>query len=271
MQLPSGTFPHAHTRARVRSQAFTLLELLVVITIIAVLTSLFLPALGKAKVKSQTAVCAGNMKNWLYATELYVDDHNDQLPPFGDLSTDITKPYWHMKLAPYMGKKLEADTDYSNTGIFDDELRRCPGGRVGPPPFYTRSLPDWNCWIGANFGGLSEPMAAPFYYADHCPPLKISRIRRPDDAMAYMDTITHYVYSPVGTRYRFTVDMDHDGTPDSMGYYDYSPYNFARPTVHNNGSNVALLDGRVERVPFQKLWQLTPENQVSHSYWRLED
>ena len=263
--------PVPQLRGRFPSHAFTLIELLTVIAIITVLVGMLLPALSKAKSKSQTARCATNTKNWLYATQLYADDHTDQLPPFGDLSTDYTKPFWHMKLSPYLGKKVQENTFYGETVIFDDELRRCPGGRRGPPPHYTEAFGDWNCWIGANFGGLSEPGLAPFYYADRGGSMKLSRIRKPDDVLIYMDTLTHFVYSPMGSRYNFTLDLDHDGDVDSMGAYDFCAYNFARPTVHNNGSNVGLLDGRVERVPFQKLWQLTPDRKMAHSYWRLDD
>jgi prepilin-type N-terminal cleavage/methylation domain-containing protein/prepilin-type processing-associated H-X9-DG protein len=251
--------------------AFTLVELLAVISIVSILAGMLLPALGKAKTKSHTARCAANTKNWLYATQLYADDHNEQLPPFGDVATDYTKAFWHMKLAPYLGKKTEDNIFYGDTAIFYDELRRCPAGSRGPPPHFTRAFDEWNCWIGANFGGISEPGIAPFYYADRNPSLKTSRVANPDDILIYMDTLTHFVYSPMGSRYVFTLDMDHDGQVDSMDYYDYCAYNFARPTVHNNGSNVGLLDGRVERVPFKQLWQINAEKRVTHSYWRLDD
>ena len=66
------------------SRAFTLVELLVTISIIAILVAVLLPSIARAKAKSQTSVCASNMKNWAYATQLYADDFNDTLPPFGD-------------------------------------------------------------------------------------------------------------------------------------------------------------------------------------------
>ena len=265
--------PRLALRGRSRA-GFTLIELLVVIAIIAILASMLLPALGKAKSQAQTTRCASNMKNWAYATIMYLTDYDDRLPLFGDLSTDYTKPFWHAKLAPYVAKQVQPGKLFSDTAIYSDELRKCPGGRIGPPPFSKGSIAsykEWNCWIGANFGAFGKPLSAPFYYGDQTPPLNVARIPKPADAMLFMDTLTHYVYSPVEPSYRFTLDLNHDGQVDTMPQYPEVAFNFGRPTVHNDGANVTLLDGHVERVPFKKLWQLDSSKKVVHSFWFMDD
>ena len=75
-------------------QGFTLIELLVVIAIIAILASLMLPALAKAKHKAVETRCLNNFKQLTLATTIYTSDFNDYMPYPNWGSSAASGPGW---------------------------------------------------------------------------------------------------------------------------------------------------------------------------------
>jgi prepilin-type N-terminal cleavage/methylation domain-containing protein len=62
-------------------RGFTMVELLLVIAIIGILSALLLPALSKARSRTQTITCLGNLKQLEFCCLLYGEDYRDFLPP----------------------------------------------------------------------------------------------------------------------------------------------------------------------------------------------
>jgi prepilin-type N-terminal cleavage/methylation domain-containing protein/prepilin-type processing-associated H-X9-DG protein len=90
-------------------RAFTLVELLVVIGIIAVLVAILLPALSRARASANTAKCLSNMRNMQVAHWMYVNDHKGRLVQAG-LShgghTSSEPVAWVTTLQPYFQDHL---------------------------------------------------------------------------------------------------------------------------------------------------------------------
>lgn len=278
-----------HARKAGAQAAFTWVELVVVIATVTLLAVTQVLAVNRARPKSQTARCSSNMRLWGMASAMYLAEHNDHLPCYAHSGTDVTRPFWYGALAPYVARVTEPAGSFltqpgitlTATQIYTNEVRKCPGGSYSAPDSHpgawnpkSSGVNGWNCSIGANFGGYGNPPSGPFYYAVVSstlnPPLKVTRIRKPADAMIFMDTVTSYVYSPVHASYKFSMDMNGDGKVDSMSS-STAAYNSGRPTVHDGGANVTLMDGHVERVSFEKLWQVNAAGNVVHSFWYLED
>ncbi len=107
---------------RSRPKAFTLIELLVVIAIIAILASLLLPALARAKAKGQRTVCLNNLRQISLFMQLYTEENNDTFPAHRNqgLNTADAAPslnnWWGTTIVTYGGGRSNLFHDPSING-----------------------------------------------------------------------------------------------------------------------------------------------------------
>ncbi len=129
LQANPGTQGRSPTPLRCTGRAFTLVELLVVIAIVAILASLLLPALGRAKAQALNAACLNNLRQLGIATRLYSDDHEERLPSAEILPSQPIDPRNPLPricdiLASYVGRA--AGTNTNSATVF-----RCPVDKRG--------------------------------------------------------------------------------------------------------------------------------------------
>ncbi len=121
--------------------AFTLIELLVVIAIIAILASLLLPALAKAKSKARRTVCMSNYKQWGLGITLYCDDNEESLPreSFGAGTTlnnwaqvkdPLNQDVWYNAVPSYVAHRRAADHSTNKVSFYEaGSFFHCPDAK----------------------------------------------------------------------------------------------------------------------------------------------
>ena len=116
-RIPRGfTLVELPVVSRRKAAGFTLVELLVVIGIIALLISILLPALGKARAQSQIVQCMSNLRQIAMAAQGYENDNGGHLWPYNHASSS-TEILWEACVLPYIFPQAHTIDYTSNTSV----------------------------------------------------------------------------------------------------------------------------------------------------------
>jgi prepilin-type N-terminal cleavage/methylation domain-containing protein/prepilin-type processing-associated H-X9-DG protein len=126
-----------------KRNGFTLVELLVVIGIIALLISILLPSLNRARESAQRAACLANLRSVMQMMNLYATDNKGQIP-LGTHSDDYQTPYY---ITIGSGSTLHWPTWgplYKGGYLTDPRFLYCPSEAQ---MYHQYDAPTWNAWL----------------------------------------------------------------------------------------------------------------------------
>ena len=144
----------ASSRLRV-SPAFTLVELLVVIGIMAMLISILLPSLTSARESAKRAACASNLRQIVRAALLYANDHHGYLPPAHLHFYTQNNHRWH-GTRPTNAAIFDFESSPMRDQLGTSRIRECPSFTFVPGTGFERSAGGY----GYNASSLGSSIAA---------------------------------------------------------------------------------------------------------------
>jgi prepilin-type processing-associated H-X9-DG protein/prepilin-type N-terminal cleavage/methylation domain-containing protein len=232
-----------------RRRAFTLVELLVVVGVIALLIGILMPVLSAARAHGRRTKCLATLRQYAQANFMYLNDHKDWYLPMKWGYTPAG-PGWPPLPAGLEPPSIPYQGWTSNPGFFKAiglktwTPDRVPQGLVCPDAVLSQNAPDARGGYlisrsyGYNLQGLNWYDGAPRYYTG----LHHNDVRRPAEKIMFIDATDWVVH--MGNSRGYLTYKEQYGPPPLTNMSAYR---------HSGGASIAFFDGHAAWLPAKQI------------------
>jgi prepilin-type N-terminal cleavage/methylation domain-containing protein/prepilin-type processing-associated H-X9-DG protein len=246
-----------------RRHAFTLVELLVVIAVIALLIAILLPSLARAKKQARSAICLVNVRALAQATRIYVQEWDKIITGGGHSGVYGVFDY------QLFGGDLPKTTYYNNNhGRRDsiDKVRWCPETQVVGDRVTGTATTQWNCeskypnstgsygfngWLYDPHDSAAAKLAGSTWVQSSV--FTFRRITSESAVPMFSDANWHDFWPTPADAAPASLQ---DPGPTSISGSAAAGLDRACMDRHSRAVNVSFVDGHAEHVKLGELWDL---------------
>jgi prepilin-type N-terminal cleavage/methylation domain-containing protein len=175
-----------------KTKGFTLIELVIVISIIGLLMSILVPSISRARKQVKAAACSNNLKQIGYAVLSYFGEYDGYFPPA--YQSDSSTHWWGQKGADGIDYTKGFAWPYLQSRLEQKGLYECPSQPYGSYKLQAKpaGVPDDPKWITSTYGYngyyLTPPRTA-WPDINIRPWQKITSVLHPAEAFVFADTL----------------------------------------------------------------------------------